>query len=225
MDLKLNIDLTGPDMRMDFDLSGCVNPDHIRRPEGLVACFTGHRPKDLHGYAGREPYQPIINFTRDICEALSRAGVRTFISGGAQGFDQLAFWAVNSLRASNPRLANTVYVPFGNQPGKWSAQGPFSQSDYQIMLQHATDVRILADNPPDGDTGAAARLLHARNHAMVDASDIVIALLTGPVLENGVQNAKGGTAECVRYAISRGVLVITLEYRPDRNGPFTLAWL
>lgn len=225
MDLKLNVDLTGPEMKMDFDLTGCVNPGHINRPEGLVACFTGHRPKDLHGYDSRAAYQPIVDFTRDICAALCRSGVRTFISGGAQGFDQLAFWAVNSLRAKDPRLANTVYVPFENQPSKWSSDGPFGQSDYRTMLQYATDVRVLAGNPPAGDTGAAAKLLHARNHAMVDASDIVIALLTGPVLENGVQNAKGGTAECVRYAISRGVLVITLEYRPDRNGAFTLAWL
>ena len=57
-------------------------------------CFTGHRPKDLFGYTDKTPYISIINALKPFLSVLYENGYTDYISGGAQGFDQLAFWAV-----------------------------------------------------------------------------------------------------------------------------------
>lgn len=55
-------------------------------------CFTGRRPKDLFGYYNYDAYKEIQDVLSPILEAhYTTNGVRNFISGGAQGFDQLAF--------------------------------------------------------------------------------------------------------------------------------------
>lgn len=58
--------------------------------------FTGRRPKDLCGYEASAYCQ----FVSDLTEVLSifySKGVRRFLLGGAQGMDQMAFWAVQRL--------------------------------------------------------------------------------------------------------------------------------
>lgn len=62
-----------------------------------TVCFTGHRANKLCGYD--------INKYTDFVDQLVIAledytldhNITNFITGGAQGFDQLAYWAVNIL--------------------------------------------------------------------------------------------------------------------------------
>lgn len=172
-------------------------------------CFTGHRPKDLHGYV-QKPYMPLVNYIIALCARLnSQLGVETFISGGAQGFDQMAFWAIENLK-KQALVKNKVYIPFSKQPSRWKATGLFSQAEHSLMLSRADEVRIIANDP--ADFPATVQALHGRNHAMVADSDIVIALLA-PKAWNW-ETAKGGTAECVRYARKAGKPVIAVKYDP-----------
>lgn len=189
----------------------------------LTACFTGPRPKNLHGYGSKEPYKPIVDFTESICRQVADAGVARFISGGAQGFDQLAFWAVDRMRKDRPEIENAVYVPFPKQPSRWMETELFGQRQYRLMLRLATECRVLADDPVE--TYESVRLLHARNHAMVADSDFVIALLADRSLD--WRNSKGGTAECVRHARKCNKPVLAIEYRP-KNRPgdtFHVNWI
>lgn len=182
-----------------------------------TACFTGHRPKDLHGYV-KEPYVPLVETVTELCADLHfAAGVDTFISGGAQGFDQLAFWAVNKLNEAST-ANNVVYVPFPSQPNVWRETGLFGRSEHALMLRKATRVKVVSDDP--ADKRGAVTALHARNHAMVDDSDFVVALLAPKawdLMDPAKRDAvKGGTAECVKYALERNKPVIAIRYDVDR---------
>lgn len=57
-------------------------------------CFTGKRPRDLYGYDFNDSYMKLIqklySWMMDVC---MKENVQTSITGGAQGFDQIAFWA------------------------------------------------------------------------------------------------------------------------------------
>lgn len=81
-----------------------------------TAAFTGHRPKYFfarpYDEENRPKYNQIVGQIKDeILNLYDNYGVRTFISGGAQGFDQLAFWAVHAVKQTHPDIRNLVYIP------------------------------------------------------------------------------------------------------------------
>lgn len=177
-----------------------------------VACFTGARPKDLHGYE-HDAYLPLVEFLTDLVLDLNEQGVGRFISGGAQGFDQLAFWSVNRAKNAAPELINDVYVPFPFQAVRWRDEGLFGQKEYQLMLRKADTVKTVSTDPDPDNFYEAVQKLHGRNHAMVADSDMVVALLVIGHNEDW-RNAKGGTAECIRHARSRSKPVLGVYYDP-----------
>ena len=75
-------------------------------------CFTGHRPKRLAGYNSRAPYTTFVGKLKQMLVPLIRQGYTCFITGGAQGIDQLAFWAVEGLKKEGYMVQNIVYVPY-----------------------------------------------------------------------------------------------------------------
>lgn len=92
-------------------------------------CFTGPRPAKLYGYTKKEEYQKIVNQLKEIIRGFAKFGIKNYITGGAQGFDQLAFWAVNSLKKEYD-IQNIVYIPFQGQERLWKKTGMFGQKDY-----------------------------------------------------------------------------------------------
>ena len=185
---------------------------------GKTICFTGRRAKNLAGY-DREKYE---QFVSELAQWLSRnfcreAGIVKFISGGAQGFDQLAFWAVDLARMDPERKAgldNTVYVPFRGQESIWKEDGLFSRSEYRAMIEAADHVTYLAEKPDD--FGGICKALTDRNHEMVDSSDLVVALYPG----DDWRTVKGGTAECMRYAEAAGKTIVQIRYEKTESGEF-----
>lgn len=190
----------------------------------LTACFTGPRPNKLHGY-DKASYFPIVDATETLVSELRRQGVDMFISGGAQGFDQLAFWAVDrTKRATNQpcgNVTNAVYIPFEHQPDRWRDVGLFGKREYACMRRRADIARVLFDDPDPRDFSQAVKRLHGRNHAMVADADIVIALLVDGV-HTDWEHVKGGTCECVRYARSQNKPVIAIVYGPDKAEKFSI---
>jgi uncharacterized phage-like protein YoqJ len=177
-------------------------------------CFTGHRAKGLCGYK-KDSYTDFVN---DLAAALLAAmkpnEQYTFISGGAQGFDQLAFMAVDIVKKTRPDTCNEVYVPFRGQADIWPIGSFFGQRMYNDMLNKADNVRYLHDRLTPRDN--AVRLLMSRNCVMVDNSDITIALYE----DDNWHDAKGGTAACMRYAETKNHPVIRLPYTIT-NGKLT----
>lgn len=164
-------------------------------------CFTGPRPAELFGYSFPEKYLPIARKLQEILIPFVENGTKRFISGGAQGFDQLAFWVVNEIRAkrSHPELENVIYLPYNSQPNMWKTDGLFGQKEFNRARSRATEVQVINPNP--NNRFQAIEYLYKRNHMMVDNSDLVIALLAGRSL--CWSNERGGTSECMRYAVDK----------------------
>jgi uncharacterized phage-like protein YoqJ/uncharacterized protein YeaO (DUF488 family) len=179
---------------------------------GKTVCFTGSRPSKLHGYV-KEPYQIIVDKVADTCRELYDQGFRNFITGGAQGFDQLAFWAVNSLKKEHPDIKNIVYVPYHQQDERWMDRGLFSKSEHRLMLKIADEVKTLYE--VGSERRSIVNALLKRNHAMVQSSDLVIGLYPDCTWKN--EDTAGGTAECLRYAKIHHKNMIQIMYDPKKQ--------
>ena len=178
-----------------------------------TACFTGRRPKDLQSYElryNRDAYVPVVEYTKQVCRVIhEKYDVCNFISGGAQGFDQLAFWAVNSLKKQGLTVKNIVYVPFKGQENAWQGTGLFSPKQYRLMLSLADEVVYCAETPTSFTKSVITPLLHGRNHKMVDVSNYVVGLFPD---SSWYQAKRGGTAECLNYAYENGKVIFQIQY-------------
>ena len=157
-------------------------------------CFTGHRPKALAGYNPKS-YEYLRGYLLHYLKGLD---ADHYISGGAQGFDQIAFWAVQELKKSRPNVINEVVIPFSTQSLRWAPTGLFSQQEWKEMLQAADQIKCLSNT-------YSKKLLIERNHVMVDKADDVIALYNG--------DKTSGTAECLRYAYAKNKKIHLISYR------------
>lgn len=102
-----------------------------------TVCFTGPRPKKLLGVHGSQSeYNKIIDVIYQFCEKLYLTlNCKVFISGGAQGFDQLAFKAVNNLKQKYPDIKNIVYIPFAGYDKQWNEYGLFTAKEFENELK------------------------------------------------------------------------------------------
>ena len=174
--------------------------------EGDTVAFTGRRPKDLVGY-NKQSYEPFMSDLRVLVFELYCHGIRRFITGGAQGFDQLVFWAVYWLRKQYPDVENIVYVPFKHQPNRWLDSGLFSKHEYELMMKHKTSHKVIVPNCPM-QQWAMVRAYEERNHQMVNDSNGLIGLYP----DDQWRYNKGGTAECLRYAEIVNCPTLLLRY-------------
>lgn len=173
---------------------------------GKICTFTGHRPNKLYGYNLKHPkYLELNKFLESILEEKIKNGYDVFISGGALGFDTVAFLSVNNLKKKYPHIKNILAIPFEEQYIKWN------ESDKKIYfgMKKLADKIIYVDTvegynrtvAPNGKFNA--NKLKIRNEYMIDESDCLIALWN--------YDNKSGTGHCVRYAknkLSENILVI-----------------
>lgn len=164
----------------------------------MKVCFTGPRPNKLWGYVKVQAYTDLVHALADKIIELYNQGYNEFITGGAQGFDQLSFWAVNIVKEKGYNIKNIVYVPFKGQELRWSAYGLFSQKEYRLMLKLADEVIYLYDVDAS-DYKSVVKALYGRNHVMCNNVDLVIGLYKDLSFRT---ERKSGTAECLRYAES-----------------------
>lgn len=178
--------------------------------------FTGHRPNKLGtGYSiTNERVQAYRDMLRNTLHGLiQHEGVRTFITGGAIGIDQIAFWTCEGLANEYGRehFQNILAVPFAKQHTAWKNDELVGwyhkmkeRADYveyvdELGLQ---DRRYYSGSSPYGLGEYSALKMQLRNQYMVDHSDIVVAVWDG---------SSGGTANCVKYAESVGKRIIRLN--------------
>ena len=173
----------------------------------MIMCFTGRRPKDLYGY-NHDSYIPMVEAIKDCLREHINNGYTEFISGGAQGFDQLAFWSVNALKREGYNIKNIVYIPFQGQEKAWKQAGLFSQNEYNLMLRLADEVKILR-TICTSDKSQVIFALHQRNHDMVDNANAIFGLY--PDYSWQLPTTKGGTAECLKYAQSQNKPIYQLS--------------
>ena len=182
-----------------------------------TVCFSGPRPHKLYGY-NRQLYGPLYNQLVGLVRNLYDMGYRKFISGGAQGFDQLCFWAVDTVRKEHPDIENVVYIPYKGQESKWRIDDIFGQNEYRAMLQAATAVHSIT---PDGKPASIAALFQ-RNEAMVNDSDLLLCLYP----DQPFRNTKGGTAHAISYACDKtSINVYQLVLDVNKPAPYEMRCL
>lgn len=172
-----------------------------------TVCFTGHRPKSLfpekpYAEARRKEYQEIVDRIAEFVYEMYVKGCTRYISGGAQGFDQLSFWAVHKAKKECPCIINDVYIPFEGQEARWAEKGLFGQLEYRQMVGHADHVFVCTRGICRSDRKQVINALMYRNKCMVDDSGIVLGQFADDTWQDPL--AKGGTADCLRYAKEMG---------------------
>lgn len=177
---------------------------------GHTVCFTGHRPKSMFQYkpydeSRRIDYQSVVDRIAEFVRTMADNGYTRFITGGAQGFDQLAFWAVNRVAKEYEDIQNIVYIPFQGQEKRWAKSGLFSQNEYRMMLAHADEVRVCTETVNPNDFSQITRALMYRNKCMVNDSSCVLGQFENDSWQD--RNTKSGTADCLRYARDKGRII------------------
>lgn len=157
----------------------------------MIVAGTGHRPNKVGGYSDAA-FQRLVKVATTYLEALhSKLPDKepiTVVSGMALGWDQALAQAAVDLGI--PFIAA---VPCINQPGVGTrfAWPESSVAKYHELLAKAKEVVLV--------TNAVYQtwMMQRRNEWMVDKSDRLVALWNG--------DDEGGTANCLNYAISKGV--------------------
>ena len=160
--------------------------------------FTGHRPNKLYGYdMDNKYYDKLKIILKDMLkDEIYKYDADTFITGGALGFDTLAFDVVKDLiddYGGNHILA----IPFEKQPIKWPIE---SQVKYRSIKLFSTCIYV-DDYEKYNIKGVRSGEYHPaklqkRNEWMVDNCDLLIGCWDGV--------KKGGTWNCLKYAMNLG---------------------
>lgn len=147
-----------------------------------TCCFTGHRDipiskRDLVWHA----------LENEVARAYA-LGIRSFIAGGALGFDMLAAHAVLKLREAHPEVTLTLAIPCRDHDAAWSME---SKREFARIL-------CAADRAVYVSEAYARGCMYKRNRYMVDLSCLCISYCT---------KSTGGSRYTVSYANSCGIEV------------------
>lgn len=159
----------------------------FRGPEVRLAA-TGHRPSGLtiYGEGIYKREQELVALEHRLLEMatayLKRLEPREVYSGMALGWDMAIAEAAQRLG-----LALVAAIPFKGQEARWTSA---SKERYHRILTRAQVVTVSEHYSPQA--------MQKRNEYLVDNADVMLALWTG---------AKGGTANCIRYARQKRVPV------------------
>lgn len=186
-----------------------------------TACFTGHRPDKLGGYDMKNPTMlKLRDKLLEIIEILIiEEGINRFISGGALGADQCAFWCVHMMKKKYPEIKNLIAVPFLNQDKLWPAEQKYWYKKMLYLADEVINVEETGGYKADKDTpfGEFSPIkMQKRNEYMVDKSNTLIAVYDG---------SKGGTANCVRYASRNQMGIMYIQIMPQFDFIHEVRWL
>lgn len=147
-----------------------------------ICCFTGHRR------INDAAMDSLTTLLDEKIESLIADGFTEFRTGGALGFDTLAAIRILMARAVHPECRLHLILPSPDQDANWNER---DRSIYRHILERADQVTYVGE-------AATAQWMHARNRALVDGADLVLAYR---------KNTRGGTAYTCNYAIAKGVAV------------------
>lgn len=162
--------------------------------ENGTCAFTGHR---IIAAAHRDSVSGLI--LRAVEYAYGE-GCRTFLSGGAVGFDTLAAREVIRFRLSHPDVRLVLVLPCLDQDKRWSAR---DRDAYEYIIGAADEVKYLADTYTDD-------CMKRRNFALASDADIIVAY---------VGRSASGAGQTVRMAERMGKRVYNL-YPTLEKGDF-----
>lgn len=114
--------------------------------------FVGPRPHEMFGFSDETLYKKVQQSLKKMIAQKYTDGYRKFITGGQQGFTQLAFWEIHDFIVENNigDIVHSVYVPFESIEATWPDEGLFGKSSFYAMLELADEVKLLLkEEPPE----------------------------------------------------------------------------
>ena len=125
----------------------------------MVCSFTGHRKIEP------ETRERLVGLLGRAIEYAYNEGCRTFITGGALGFDTLAAREVIRFRMSHTDVRLVLALPCVEQDSKWSET---QKSAYNFTLSAADEVIYTSETYTN-------HCMAERNRYLADRADILIA--------------------------------------------------
>ncbi len=156
--------------------------------ERQYACtFTGHRNLT---YPEMIAVEPVL---RGMITQLASQNVKTFIAGGALGFDTLAAATVINLRRMLlPDIRLILALPCPEQADRWSTA---NRALYRDISANADEVRMISP-------AYTSDCMRKRNRYMVDHSAYLMAY---------VSRRSGGSFSTMQYAQKQGLCIQNLS--------------
>ena len=154
--------------------------------------FTGYRPQKLPFRGESDP--ACVDLKRRIYAEIERLysfGAGEFYTGMALGVDMWCAEAVLKLKSVHPEVRLIALLPCRGQEDRWS---PADQRHYSEILKLCDRVDCLAPY-------YTSECMHARNRALIDSCDLMIAVYDGK---------PGGTKYTVELAGKLGKKVIVI---------------
>ena len=159
----------------------------------MICSFTGHR-KIIPAHKKR-----IFDLLSRAIEYAYNEGCRTFLSGGAIGFDTEAARAVLLFKMAHPDVKLIMLLPCTSQDAYWTD----SQRDaYNYLLRAADRVEYVSEQYTDD-------CMKKRNLRLAEMCDILIAY---------VGRGNSGSAQTMRFAQKMGKRVYNLYPTLEKNG-------
>ena len=155
-------------------------------PAEKVCCFTGHRDFP------HEQMEAVLTRMTAAVDRLYKQGIRTFLVGGARGFDTIAaIQLINLKRHLYPEMKLVLVRPCPGQADRWS---PNEKLLYQTIRRDADLDILLSDHYYNG-------CMQQRNAFMVNHSCHLLAYVT---------RASGGSYQTMNLARKKGIAIENL---------------
>ena len=161
---------------------------------GSKVCFTGHRPSSLPwGYNENCELCTIFKQKLEhVVESLINAGLNSFISGLALGFDTISAETVLKLKDKYPQINLVLAIPCKNQSTIWKEE---AKERYENIVMRATHKVFVSEF-------YSPSCFIKRNRYMVDNSDLIVACY---------DHYSKGTNSTIEYALKKSKKILILR--------------
>ena len=209
------------------DESQAEEPAAVQKPAAKifpVCCAVGHKPMDMfdHNQYKARTWEYIDGkLNACIKQLITEHGTRKFISGGAQGVEQMFFSNVDSVsKEIGIHTENWMYEPFNGYQEKWPDNTLFGMSAYNNIRERAkrnkTFKLLNRGSELSLDKKTFAKALHVKNTKMVNESDVVIGVFKRDINEitDSMQLhnlSKSDTIRCTSSGTGNGTLSAALS--------------
>ncbi len=168
--------------------------------EGTSCAITGHRPSKLPwGYdETAEGCRRLRETLAEQIATLADSGITSFLSGMAQGVDQIFAELVLALRKKNPALTLQCILPCMGQDNKWPES---ARKRYRSIVQQA-DLRFYVSREYH------AGCMLERDRYLVKHSDCLLA-----VYDKAQRGGTAATVNCARELHREIIIVDPLSCR------------
>ena len=160
--------------------------------EEKICSFTGHRQ------IKREHLSALPDLLYKSIEYAYSQGCRSFLSGGAIGFDTYAARAVIKFRIFHRDVRLILVLPCIDQDAKWN---DVQKNAYQYLIREADEIVYLSDE-------YTPTCMARRNHYLAKEADILVAYL---------ERSGSGAGQTVRMANELGKTVFNLYGRLEKE--------